>query len=172
MDFNIFQVKNKIILLSILVCALAGCDRNSAQEEFEREAFAAPNNFTRTDASGNILQNDPDDWRIAPLFQGFVEINAPAYPNPSIGQRFTIELLITGLEAVSGLEIYTRDQVGRPFILYNDNRRPLPPGLLDIYLEPAWLTPSRVYSEAIGLHRIFIYDGNGNMITYGDLKVE
>ncbi len=160
------------LLLLVALLAVTSCKRNSAQEQFEREAFRAPENFTRTDASGNILANDPDDWRIGPLFQGLVEINAPAYPNPSTGLRFTIELLITGFEAVSGLEIYTRDPFGRPLLIYTDNRRPLPPGIIDIIIEPTWLVQSRVYSEAIGLHRVFFYDAMGNMITYGDLKVE
>lgn len=166
------QKFHSIILFTVLVLLFTTCKRNSAQEQFEREAFAQPQNITRTDANANILSNDPDDWRIAPLFQGFVEINTPAFANPSIGLRFTIVLLVTGLEAVSGLEIYARDEFGRPFIIYTDNRRPLPPGIIDIYIEPTWLTPSRVYSNAIGLHRVFIYDGAGNMITYGDLLVE
>lgn len=160
------------LVVTIFAVLVLSCDRNSAQDEFERLAFSTPQNFTRSDNNGNIISNDPDDWRIGPLFEGLVEVNAVPYPNPSIGLRFNIELLITGLEAVSGLEVYTRDQFGRPFIIYNDNRRPLPPGLLDFFIEPSWLTPSRIYSEAIGLHRIFIYDGNGNLITYGDLKVE
>lgn len=160
------------LFLFAAVLVFTTCKRDSAQEQFEREAFAQPNNITRTDANANILSNDPDDWRIAPLFQSFVEINAPAYANPSIGLRFTIEILITGLEAVSGLEIYARDNFGRPYIIYTDNRRPLPPGIIDIFIDPTWLTPTRVYSNAIGLHRIFIYDQSGNMITYGDLLVE
>jgi hypothetical protein len=164
--------KHHFIILFLAFTVIITCKRDSAQEQFEREAFAQPENITRTDANANILSNDPDDWRIAPLFQSFVEINAPAYANPSIGLRFTIEILITGLEAVSGLEIYTRDNFGRPYIIYTDNRRPLPPGIIDIYIDPTWLTPTRIYSNAIGLHRIFIYDYSGNMITYGDLLVE
>lgn len=159
-------------IASFLIILSISCQRNSAQEEFERRAFTTPENFTKTDNNGNILVNDPDDWEIGPLFQGLVEINAVPYANPSIGLRFDFELLVTGLEAVSGLEIYARDQFGRPFIIYNDNRRPLPPGLVDIFIEPSWLSPSRIYSEAVGLNRIFIYDGRGNLITYGDLKVE
>ena len=160
------------IFVLFLVIASIGCQDNSSQEEFERRAFSTPENFTKTDANGNILINDPDDWEIGPLFQGLVEINAVPYANPSIGLRFNLEILVTGLEAVSGLEIYARDPFGRPFIIYNDNRRPLPHGLVDIFIEPSWLAPSRVYSEAIGLNRIFIYDDRGSLITYGDLKVE
>jgi hypothetical protein len=162
----------RLLLLSLITLFVLSCDRDSDQEQFEREAFAQPNNFTQTNANAEIIRLDPDDWRIGPMFQGLVEMNAPAYPNPSSGTRFTVELLVTGLESVFGLEIYTRDDFGRPYLIYTDNRRPLPPGIVDIYLEPVWFSPNRLYSTAIGLRRVFIYDGNGNLITYGDLKIE
>lgn len=157
------------ILLAILI---SGCGRDSDQEQFEREAFGQPENFTRTSSSGEILSEDPDDWRIAPMFQGFIDVNQPPFPNPSTGTRFRMELLITGLESINGVEVYARDEFGRPFRIYTDQRRPLPPGITELMIEPSWLTTTGLYSNAIGLHRIFIYDANGNMITYGDLKVE
>jgi len=160
------------ILLMLSLGLLISCKQDAGQEEFVRQAFASPSGFTQTKSNGQIISNDPDDWRIGPMFQGLIEVNAVPYVNPSVGLPFRFELLVTGLEAVSGLQIYSRDSFGRSFVVYNDNRRPLPPGLIDIVLEPSWLTPSRIYSEAIGLNRIFVYDGNGNLITYGDLKVE
>ncbi|KPQ00518.1 MAG: lipoprotein of unknown function DUF3359 [Bacteroidetes bacterium HLUCCA01] len=167
---------NKILrfacLIVLTVIVSGGCTSNSDQEEFERQAFITPANITRTTAGGEVQQNDPDDWRIAPMFQGFAEIIQPPYPNPSAGQRFTLEILVTGLESIFGLEIYTRTTFGRPVLIYTDSRRPLPPGLTDVLIEPAWLSASGTYSGAIGLHRIFIYDASGNMITYGDLQVD
>ncbi|MCH8495823.1 MAG: hypothetical protein LAT57_09365 [Balneolales bacterium] len=158
-----------ILLLLVLI---SSCSRDSDQEQFEREAFASPQNITETTAGGEIIATDPDDWRIAPLFQGYVEVFQPPYPNPSPGTRFTLEILITGLESVYGLEIYTRDTLGRPSLIYTDNRRPMPPGITDIIIEPVWLSPTGNYNGALGIHRIFVYDGSGNMITYGDLLVE
>ncbi|MCC5925415.1 MAG: hypothetical protein JJU41_02545 [Bacteroidetes bacterium] len=162
----------RILAFLFILSIVIGCSRDSDQEEFERQAFSAPENITRTSASGEVLQTDPDDWRIAPMFQGFVEVIQPPYPNPSAGQRFTLEILITGLESIFGLEVYTRNAFGRPVMIYNDTRRPLPPGISDINIEPSWLSTNGTYSGAIGLHRIFIYDGSGNMITYGDLEVQ
>lgn len=161
-----------IILPALVVLVLLGCKRDASQDSFEREAFRTPENFTRTDSNGKILQNDPDDWRIAPMFQGIVDIMNPAYPNPSTGARFTIELMVSGFDAINGLEVYARDLRGLPYIIYQDTRRPLPPGIIDLFIEPSWLAASRVYSEAIGLNRIFIYDAMGNLITYGDLQVD
>ena len=163
---------SRVVPVLLLLALRAGCSRDSDQENFERQAFSTPENITRTSATGEVLQNDPDDWRIAPMFQGFVDIIQPPFPNPSSGQRFTLEILITGLESIFGLEVYTRNSFGRPVMIFSDSRRPLPPGILDINIEPAWLSTSGSYSGAIGLHRIFIYDGSGNMITYGDLEVQ
>jgi hypothetical protein len=165
-----YIIKKSLFILAIVV--LSSCQQDAGQEEFERQAFTSAQGFTQTNSNGQVINEDPDDWRIGPLFQGLIEVNAVPYANPSVGLQFRFELLVTGLEAVSGLQIYSRDPLGRPFLVYNDNRRPLPPGLIDIALEPSWLTPSRIYSEAIGLNRIFVYDGNDNLITYGDLKVE
>lgn len=163
---------SSLFLLIAFFVALSACSRDSDQEEFERQAFSTPENITRTSATGEILQNDPDDWRIAPMFQGFVEIIQPPYPNPSSGQRFTFEILITGLESIFGLEIYTRNAFGRPVMIFSDTRRPMPPGITDINIEPTWLSVDGTYSGSLGLHRIFIYDGNGNLISYGDLEVQ
>jgi hypothetical protein len=161
-----------IIALVLFGAVFMSCGRDSDQEQFEREAFRPPENITRTNAAGEILSNDPDDWRIAPLFQGYVEINQPPFPNPSTGTVFTKYMLITGLDAVYGMQIYTRDELGRPYLIFEDNQRPLPPGFTEIIIEPARLSRSGLYSAAVGLHRIFIYDGNNNLISFGDLKVE
>jgi len=163
---------NRLAVILFLSFFILACSRDSDQEDFERQAFSTPENITRTSAAGEVIQNDPDDWRIAPMFQGFVDIIQPPFPNPSSGQRFTLEILITGLESIFGVEVYTRNAFGRPVLIYTDTRRPLPPGIMDINIEPAWLSTNGTYSGAIGLHRIFIYDGSGNMISYGDLEVQ
>ncbi len=154
------------------VLILAACSRNSAQDKFESDARKAPTGITRTDASGRILSNDPDDWRIGPMFQGFVDISVPAYPNPSQNQRITIDLIISGLESVNGIEVYTRTALGEPLFLYEIPDRPIPIGVSQIFFDPISLSPFRTYDNAIGIHRIYIYDRNGNLISYGDVEIE
>lgn len=39
-------------------------------------------NFTETDAAGNILRIDPDDWRIQERFRNEVRVRPP-FPNPT-----------------------------------------------------------------------------------------
>ncbi len=165
-------MRNRTLLWGCIVLLMAACTRNSAQDKFESDARRAPSGITRTDASGRILSNDPDDWRIGPMFQGFVDISVPAYPNPSRNQRITIDLIISGLESVNGIEVYTRTAVGEPLFLYEIPDRPIPIGLSQIFFDPISLSPFRTYDDAIGIHRIYIYDRNGNLISYGDVEIE
>jgi len=154
------------------VLIVVACSRNSAQDKFEADARKAPSGITRTDNAGRILSTDPDDWRIGPMFQGFVDISVPAYPNPSQNQRVAIDLIISGLESVNGIEVYTRTALGEPLFLYEIPDRPVPIGVSQIFFDPISLSPFRTYNDAIGLHRIFIYDRNGNLISYGDVQIE
>lgn len=156
----------------ILAVAVSSCTSDSAQDSFESHARKTPTGITRTDAAGRILSTDPDDWRIGPMFEGYVEVSVPAYPNPTRGERITIDILISGLESVNRLQVYTRTPVGTPLFLYEINESPLPAGLSQIYLDAAAFAQTRSYQDAIGLHRVFVYDQNANLITYGDIQID
>lgn len=163
---------HKITLLLLISLVLYGCSTaDDAQRKFEDEAFREPSGFTKTDPSGNIMENDPDDWRIGPLFQGFVEIS-PAFPNPTTGELVTIEILVTGLQALNGLEVVRLDNRGNFRLLYLDDRIPLPTGLSTITFDPLLFADGGTISNARGLHRVFIFDNRRNLISYGDLKIE
>lgn len=155
-----------------MVLTLGGCSRNEDQDEYEREAFRSPSGFTETEFSGKILSEDPDDWRISPMFQGFVEVNIPAHPNPTHGQNIRIELLITGIESVNGLEILSLDDRNQFRQLYFEGSGTLESGFVNVSFDPILFSTTGVYSDAIGLQRVFIYDRNNNMITYGDVMVQ
>lgn len=159
-------------LLSIGLLACSSTD--DAQREFENEAFRPPEGITRTDTGGNVQEEDPDDWRISPMYSGFVEIERPAHPNPTNGETVFIELLITGLGSVNGLEAVTLDErnIFRP--LFFDERQPIPVGFTLISINPLLFAPggSGIISGARGLHRVFIFDRRENLITYGDVLVE
>ena len=160
------------MFLSLLLFACSSTD--DAQQEFENEAFRSPENITRTNSSGEILDEDPDDWRISPMYAGFVEVERPAHPNPTNGDTIFIELLITGLGSVNGIEAVTLDErnILRP--LFFDERQPVPVGFTLISIDPQLFAPgdSGTISGARGLHRVFIFDRRENLITYGDVLVE
>lgn len=175
MTSNFVQLTVKIVLLLAVPAILLSCSStDDAQRDFENEAFRLPNNFTETDASGNVIREDPDDWRISPMYSGVVEINKPAYPNPTTGQNVRIELLILSLTPVNGL--YVRTYIENRFArtLTFDERVPVPQGFISLEFNPALFDPggSGTISGARGLHRVYIFDNRENLITYGDVKVE
>ncbi|MEX0609265.1 MAG: hypothetical protein WD016_11860 [Balneolaceae bacterium] len=163
------------ILVLFVALAAFGCTRNDAQRDFEQEAYRAPNAFTETSPQGEILSLDGDDWRISPLFQGLIEI-VPPFPNPSnTTSAIQFEVEVTGVQSVTGLEV----------IVFFDNFDPregsnvlyfitetLQPGLTTFQINPLELGESPVPESARGLHRVHIFDGRGQLISYGDIMIE
>lgn len=158
------------LLLPLLLLLLYGCGNNDAQRQFEQEAFQRPSGITETEPNGTVISDDPDDWRIAPDFQGLVEVS-PAFPNPVLtNEQLRIEFTALGIVAVSGLEVAVLFEDGSIRSLFIDNSEDLPPGLQVIPIDPQQL--GRFQSEITGLHRILIFDLNRKIISYGDVEVE
>jgi len=162
----------KLILPAALlfIFLIAGCNQSSDQRDFERAAFSLPEGITETSSNGTVINSDPDDWRIAPFFQGLVEID-PAYPNPVLSsEQVSLDVVVTGVESVSGLRVYAYygDNNIRP--VFEDLRRPIPPGLTSLPLSPLDIAQFRENPQ--GTYRIILVDANENVITYGDVRVE
>jgi hypothetical protein len=156
--------------LILLLFFVSGCNQSSDQRDFERAAFSEADGFTRTTGSGEVQSRDPDDWRIAPFFQGLIEVD-PAYPNPVLSNdQVVINLIITGVESVSGLWVFAYYGPNDIRELFQDDRRPIPPGATTIRLNP--LTIARFPENPQGLYRIVITDATQNVITYGDIMIE
>lgn len=167
----------KILFGVFSIIPLVTACSNNAQNQFLRDAEQTPSGYTHTDVSGKILSKDPNDWRIGPMFQGFIEVTQPPYPNPaSTNQEITLELNINGLQAIYGLYVYTNLNqsagVNQAKLIYQDPSAPLSPGLITIKINPIVFSPTGVASDASGLHRIFIYDSRNNLITYGDIMIQ
>lgn len=178
-----YSIENTFILVRyllflVLVCHVAGCSKSQDQIEFEQQAFRTPDNFTETTPNGEVVRRDEEDWRIGPMFQGFVEIQVPPFPNPTHGEPVQIEILITGVGTVQGLQAVGFydffDERSRRVLYYHD-RSPLDFGLVVFNINPAEFDIRNNYSEARrtndGLHRLFIFDHRNNLITYGDIKL-
>lgn len=148
------------------------CEDSAAQKRFESDSRKPASGITRTDATGRILSIDPDDWRISPYFDGFIEVQTPAYPNPTRTERVTLDLFVTGSEAVNGIEVYGRTSLGEPIFLYEVPDPTIQVGLVQIFINPLNFSRIGRYQDAIGIHRVFLYDRRGNLITYGDIQVE
>ena len=123
---------NRILLPLFIIIALSSCGQDDEQREFEQQAFQLPENITETEGNGTIINEDPDDWRTSPFFQGLVFVS-PAFPNPvSIGDQLSLEVEVSGIDAVSGLTVAVLidDAANAQFrSLYTVNQNPLPPGL-------------------------------------------
>ncbi len=171
----------RILLFSVaaLIIMVSGCSRSQDQIEFEQQAYRTPENYTETTPNGEVVSRDEDDWRIGPMFQGYVEVQVPPFPNPTRGEPVQIELLITGVGTVNGLRAVAFhdvfDERSRRTLYFHD-RSPLEFGLLVFNIYPAEFDPANNYSAARdrndGLHRLFIYDNRWNLITYGDIKLK
>lgn len=158
-------------LLAIFV--FSACSQGDDQREFENAAFSNPTGITATKENGDIIEGqiDPDDWRVAPFYQGLVEVYPP-YPNPVMtNDRVRFEIYITGFDAVRGLRVHVlRSLNSLSDYLYREFQNPLPPGMVSMSLNP--LEIAHVREDPEGIYRIIVLDQQGNVITYGDVEVE
>lgn len=151
------------IVLAFLVWV--GCDTQEQQNEFEDDAFSIPSGFTRTDEGGQILSEDTDDWRTAPVYLTRVLID-PAFPNPvPPGGFVTIPISVREFNAVQGgLELVSFDANMLPrrldFVAEASN-----PGAYILAFNPALLGVQ-------GLVRVYILDIRGNLVSYGDVFID
>ena len=152
----------------LLLLILTGCD-NRQQEDFLSAAFRPPEGFTRTDENGQVLSEDPDDWRVAPAFRGYLRFD-PAYPNPYTGSG-EVRVPFHVFSSLSGsLSIWAEDVEGRMRLL-DEHPSLSQPGTYVFIFDPLILTPDRNLARLTGLHRLFIYRGN-DLVSYGDLMIQ
>jgi len=161
----------------ILIASLSGCGQDDDQRNFEQEAFSMPTGITQTDNSGQIVNGneDPDDWRVSPFFQGLVYVDPLPFPNP-VQVSDVLRIHVDSFqEALNGLMIFvisenSPSQGARP--IYTHAQNPLPPGQTVVDINPVQLSWNNTAQNARGLHRLILVDGFENVISYGDIRVE
>lgn len=158
--------------LIVFVFLLIGCSSSDAQREFETEAYRSPSGITATSAQGEIMSTDPDDWRTSPFFQGLVNVKPP-FQNPAqLGALINFEIQITGVQGVSGLDVQVRFPNGNLSRIYSSSNSSLEPGIETFRIDPITLSQDGSDNLARGLHRVFLFDFEGRLISYGDIEVE
>lgn len=170
---KIFSSYFPIIFLAGIL--LAACSKSDDQRNFEDAAFTAPQGITEMSANGTPVpdKEDPDDWRIAPMYRGLIDVETPAYPNPvALNSSFRIDLYITGLETISALEVYAFELPGKLYVPIYIRENLSSTTLVTINLNAAAVANSSAGSRASGLYRILIYDGRQNLISYGDVRIQ
>lgn len=171
----IYRDRIKIFII-ILFSGLffSACNQNDDQRDFERKAFSRPENFTTTNRNnGEVISEDPDDWRISPFYQGLVQIE-PAFPNPAnSSDDIIINFYNDGIETVTGLyaiAYYSESSSGQTRPLGSGRPGQLPVGSIDINFQALEL--ARFPENPQGLYRVIILDGTENVISYGDIQIE
>lgn len=146
-----------------LVVLFAGCDTANQQKTFIEEAEAEPSGFTATDANGGVTSEDSDDWRTSPVYVGRIVVD-PAYPNPFTAGVVTIPFRVLQFnEVTGGMYVRAFDGQGRLFAI-GEALDTSSPGLYTITINPAQLSTK-------GLHRLFLQDVFGEVVSYGDLMI-
>lgn len=149
-----------LAVLTLAAC-LAACDTQGPQDTFVEEAGRPPSGITETTETGEILAEDPDDWRVAPAYGGQVRVD-PAYPNPSPGGFVSIDVAVLGGGGIGGRLALRAYGAQGTFI-----------GLADVPNQPGLYTltfPTALLPRA-GLHRLFLFDARAQLVSYGDLQL-
>lgn len=150
------------VVLALVAVLFAACDTQGPQDDFVQDAGLPPSGITVTTETGEIVDEDPDDWRTAPAYGGQVRVD-PAYPNPAASGFVTIEVAVLGGGGIGGnLVLRAYGSQGR-FI--NLAEVPNQPGLYSLTF-PTALLPTR------GLHRLFLFDARAQLVSYGDLELQ
>lgn len=156
-----------ILFLAIL---LSGCDAGGAQSEFREAASLPPNGFFRTDDGVNPIggDDDPDDWRTAPVYSGKFLVTRRAYPNPAALQEVvTIEVRVTGFNVIpGGIRLVGYTETGRRVVLGYD-----PSATSDGAYAFTFFGGDLTDSGQSGLRRVILFDGQSQPLSYGDIYV-
>ncbi len=166
---------SKYLAILFALVIVAGCSQNDDQREFERMAYSAPSNITETNAVGEITGNeDHDDWRVSPFYQGLVDVDTPAYPNPvQTTDEVRVEIFNRD-DAVTSLRVVVFfAEAGMERDIQSGRQDPLPANSTTVVsINPRELSRFDTVEDIVGIKRIIFLDATGNVVTYGDILVE
>ncbi len=166
------------LLAGLSLFVISGCSKSDDQRKFENEALTTPDGITQTNANGNVVDDniDENDWRVGPMYRGLIQLKSEIsdYPHPNplgYNQNLTIQLKFNSTDVVNGIEI-------RKFRFPSDSNYPrllqeneLSSSVENITLQGKVIAENES-SDARTTYRIMIYDGNQNLISYGDIRIE
>jgi hypothetical protein len=153
----------RITLYLLLALIVIGC---SSDDGFFERASMLPQGIVQTDADGRIVDRPASetDWEIAPNYRSVVFIE-PAYPNPATVAdqiRIPVSVYIEGA-VIGGLRVeFIQDQRFVELAVHPE----VSAGGAYVLNFPAALF------GAAGLYRVFIVDGRGAIVSYGDIRIQ
>ncbi len=158
-----FAATARLAAAGTLLGLLAGCDGQQLQESFAADARRTASGITRTSAQGVVAETDADDWRTAPVYAGRIRVD-PAFPNPAAQGRFvSVPVGVLDFDGVQGaLSLHAYDPGGRLRMLVSQSVSG--PGTYVLSFGASQL-------GRVGLTRVFVLDGRGEILSYGDVEV-
>jgi len=164
------------MLLCFGIAALASCSESEDQRDFREQALSGPSGIMAMTVNGTPVEdgeNDMDDWRTAPAFQGSITIATPAFPNPvSFNSTFEILVDVRTFQSVNGLQVFAFQQSGQMIGPLFQQSGTLNTGFTTIRISPQEFASSAGTGNFGDLYRLIFYDSRGDVITYGDIQVQ
>ena len=155
------------VVWCFLAVLLVGCDTQEAQDSFVDDANAPPAGVTvilDDSFGGTICREDADDWRIAPVYNGVVFVDRPPAPNPVSSALVTVTLRVLQFDRVRGGLVLRAFGAANTLLVLDTILDAGAPGEYIFQFSPSLLSEN-------GIHRLFIFDSLGEIVSYGDLFV-
>lgn len=164
------------MLICFGIAALASCSESEDQRDFREQALSGPSGIMAMTVNGTPVEdgeNDADDWRTAPAFTGLTGVEVtPVFPNPvSFNSSFELQVNIKGSGFVNGLQIFAFQDPNDPTLLRTESQTQNA-RLCTFRISPQEFASSAGTGNLGNLYRIVIYDGRGDIISYGDVQIE
>jgi len=162
------MIRSLPLVLLIGLVGVSGCDSAEQQSRFVEEASQPPSGIAQTDDQGNVIQDDPDDWRTSPLYATRFAVLQIPFPNPTrAGESMSFSFRVYGFNVIpGGVYLVGFTNTGRRVVLATE------PGASSDGVFFLTFTPSVLYEGTFGgLRRVFLFDGRSELITYGDVQV-
>jgi hypothetical protein len=157
----------RLLGLALWGLVLASCDTQEAQEEFVDDANQVPAGVTvilDDSFGGTVCREDADDWRISPIYNGVVFVDRPPVPNPASGELVTITLRVLQFDRVRGGLVLRAFGAANSLLILDSILDAGSPGEYVFQFSPSLLSTN-------GIHRLFVFDSFGEIVSYGDLHV-
>ena len=173
------MIVSRQLCLVVAVLGICACDSANLQRDFEAEAGETPHGITRTDSGGRLILDadgtpvevDSTDWQAGPLFIGSVRFD-PAYPNPTSRELITLPFVVPFSSGLAGgLIVRGFTNTGR-FVLLDEVPEADQTGAWTFIINPSLLSAAGDLGSVRGIHRLFVFDLQGRLATYGDIRIE
>ncbi len=149
--------------LIAFVFLYSGCSLEKQQDAFTDEAYSPAAGYTETDKNGLVVSRDEDDWRTAPVYGGVVRVD-PAFPNPVEAGFVTVPLLVMQSNSVRGGLVLRAVAANGRMVNLDDAPQARDPGAYVFQFSAGIIGRN-------GLVRLFVFDGGGGLVSYGDLMI-